>query len=585
MRIRAFSLITILLLSPWPAMAGDPPEAGKRDDAVLAEIEDLEPGDIEVLGFQLDRRQEVRIEALGLEARKGEHKSYRLAAAWILDAESRKVVWDLADTRTVSRRRGLREVDHKVRLDAGTYEVYYATYPSHRSAGDQGWWQSAAHSMARMFGWDDDTDYEEVVGDLRLVVRGEGRAIDGDDLEGVRSGLREGALVALAARSDHLAESRGFVLDQPMELLVYAIGEFTGDGGYDYGWIIDAESREKVWTFTFEGSEQAGAAKKNRVVYDTVSLPAGEYAAYFVTDDSHSPEHWNALPPHDPAFWGITLWLKDQGQQRFARAFEYRHLPDEERVIVELTRMRDSDHRSHGFVLEQPLDVRVYAVGESTGHEMADYGWIMNARTRQKVWSMDYHSTERAGGAKKNRLAGEVMRLEAGSYLVVFVTDDSHSYRDWTAEPPNYPERWGISLFGGKGFDRSMVKEYRHEEDSAVLARIARVKSDSHRRRDFTLDRETEVSVYALGEGTHGEMYDYAWLEDSAGHVVWEMTYTMTCRAGGASKNRLYQGTLELEPGDYVLHYRSDGTHAYRDWNESPPHDPDSWGVQVALIE
>ena len=73
------------------------------------------------------------------------------------------------------------------------------------------------------------------------------------------------------------------MLERPMELLIYAVGEFTGDDGYDYGWIIDAATREKVWAFEREDSKRAGGAKKNRVVYDTVRLPAGKYAAYFVT--------------------------------------------------------------------------------------------------------------------------------------------------------------------------------------------------------------------------------------------------------------------------------------------------------------
>ena len=209
--------------------------------------------------------------------------------------------------------------------------------------------------------------------------------------------------------------------------------------------------------------------------------------------------------------------------------------------------MRDGDHRSRGFTLKGPMDVRVYALGEGTEHGMADYGWIMNARTRQKVWAMEYGRTERAGGAKKNRLADEVIRLEAGSYVVAFVTDGSHSYRDWNSAPPTDPERWGISLFGGEGFDRSMVAEYREDEDPAVLARIARVKSDSHRRREFTLEQSSRVSVYALGEGTGGKMHDYAWIEDADGKVVWEMTYPITGGAGGSSKNRLFQ-TIHLFP-------------------------------------
>ncbi len=580
MQTRSLSLATLLLL---PAVCLVQPAAA--EEAVLAEIDDLEPGDVMVFGFELDRAQEVRLEATGLDARKGSKKSIELAAAWILDAKSREVVWDMGKARPASRRRDLREYDEKLRLGAGAYEVYFATYPSFHSKGDHDWWENAARGVARMFGFDDTADYEAAVGDLRLVVRGDGRRLDAEDLEGSRSSLREEALVAVAAAGDHLAENQGFVLDKPMELLVYAVGELEDDAGFDHGWIIDAGTREKVWTFTWNGSEQAGGATKNRVAYDTVSLPAGEYAAYFVTDGSHSPERWNALPPHDPSFWGLTVWLKDPGQRRFARTFDHRHLPGEEAVIVELTRLRDDDHRTQGFTLSQPTDVRVYALGEGTPHGMADYGWIMNARTRQKVWAMEYESTERAGGGEKNRLADEVIRLEAGSYVVAFVTDDSHSYRDWNSAPPSYPERWGISLFGGEDFDRSTVGEYREDEDPGVLARIARVKSDSHRRREFILEETAEVSVYALGEGTGGKMHDYAWIEDAKGGVVWEMTYPMTGGAGGSSKNRLYQGTLELGAGEYVLHYKSDDSHAYRDWNASPPHDPDAWGVQIAVVE
>ena len=36
-------------------------------------------------------------------------------------------------------------------------------------------------------------------------------------------------------------------------------------------------------------------------------------------------------------------------------------------MIVELTRMRDKDHQTpQGFTLTQPLDVRIYALGEGT---------------------------------------------------------------------------------------------------------------------------------------------------------------------------------------------------------------------------
>ncbi len=580
MKRRAWTFTTALLLATGLSAPRSAPA-----ESVLVEIGSLEPGDLVVRGFELDRAQEVRIEALGFESRQRGHKTLQLAAAWILDGESREVVWNSDDARPVERRRDFVELQERLRLGAGVYEAYYATYPGFRSGAREGWWESAARTVARMFGWNGSADFEDAVGDLRLVVRGAGRALDAEDLEGSRARLREGALVALSARDDRFAESRGFLLERPMELLVYAVGELADDGGYDYGWILDADSRKKVWTFAWDGSEPAGGATKNRVAHAAVSLPAGRYAAFFVTDGSHSPGGWNALPPRDPAFWGLTLWLKDPGQARYAKRWEYRHLPDDDRVIVELTRLRDGDHRSQGFTLSEPMDVRVYAVGEGRERGMADYGWIVDARTRRKVWTMDYARTDHAGGSAKNRVADEVVRLEAGSYLVAFVTDGSHAYRDWNADPPTYPERWGITLFGGEGFDRSKVAEYREEEDPAVLARIARVRSQRHERLRFTLDRDREVAVYALGEGTHGEMYDYAWLEDARGRRIWEMTYSTTDRAGGASKNRLYQGTLELKAGEYVLHYRTDDSHAYREWNAPPPHDAEAWGVRVAALD
>lgn len=260
--------------------------------------------------------------------------------------------------------------------------------------------------------------------------------------------------------------------------------------------------------------------------------------------------------------------MPDPQQRQYARIFEYRHLPGDDKVIVELTRVREDDSRSEGFTLTEPTEVRVYAVGEgSPRYGMSDYGWIVDARTRQRVWMMSYERTGHAGGGKKNRLSDDVIHLEAGSYLVGFVTDDSHSYRHWNTDPPTHPERWGITVFGaGEDFDRSRVAQYRETEDPSVLARIIRVRSDRHRQERFSLDRGVRVYLYAVGEGTHGEMHDYGWLEDSeTGRVIWKMDYPATDGAGGASNNRLYEGTLDLEPGSYTLHYRTDGSHAYRD--------------------
>ena len=59
----------------------------------------------------------------------------------------------------------------------------------------------------------------------------------------------------------------------------------------------------------------------------------------------------------------------------------------------------------------------------------------------------------------------------------------------------------------------------------------------------------------------------------------------MTNRAGSASKNRHFEGTLILDPGRYTVRFRTDGSHSFDDWNAAPPADPKGWGIQVSRAE
>lgn len=571
---RTFFAIALGLLAAPSAFAAE---------AVLAEIGDLEPGKVELRGFHLDHAQEVKIEATGAD------RSWRygeVGGAWILNSVSREVVWDMKDARFRRQGRDLRTYDATVQLGPGVYEVYYATYPR-RGWGDGGggrtWWNSVVRDL---MGWD---DFRDFIGDLGVTVRGDGRQASDADLERSRRRITDAALISLTGLPDGDVESRGFRLDRPTVIEIYAVGEVTDDGGYDYGWILDTATRRKVWTFTRRDSRPAGGADKNRVARTTLELPAGSYAAVFLTDGSHSPNDWNALPPHDPAFWGLTLTVANPDDRSFASTFDYSVKPQGE-VVAELVRVEDDRLEHAGFTLTRPLDVRVYAVGEGSGGEMIDYGWIVDARTRHKVWSMDFKATEHAGGSRKNRLADEVLHLDAGSYLLYFVTDDSHAWDDWNAEAPYAADRWGITLFAagpaGSTFDRSAVRPLAEATgEQGILARLAPVGDRADERTTFTLDRRGRVAIYALGEGSDGEMVDYGWIEDDGGRIVWEMTYRMTDKAGGASKNRLYEGTLVLDPGRYSVRYRTDGSHSFNDWNADPPADPEGWGIQVSRAE
>ncbi|MCZ6917146.1 MAG: hypothetical protein O7I93_10245 [Gemmatimonadetes bacterium] len=254
-----------------------------------------------------------------------------------------------------------------------------------------------------------------------------------------------------------------------------------------------------------------------------------------------------------------------------------------EDVIVAITRVGDDESRVEGFTLTRPLDVRVVALGESTGGEMHDYGAILEATSRRAVWAMEADRTHHAGGGEKNRMVDEMISLEAGDYLVYYISDGSHSFDGWNTGAPSSPELWGITLMGAHGSPaRGAVRPYDDRDNAAVLARIVEVADGQHRVERFTMASAADVRIYAIGEGDQSDMYDYATLEDAAtGDVVWSMTYRQTEHAGGAQKNRLFDGVIRLEAGVYHLVYRTDDSHSFDDWNSAAPHDPFSYGVTV----
>jgi hypothetical protein len=113
------------------------------------------------------------------------------------------------------------------------------------------------------------------------------------------------------------------------------------------------------------------------------------------------------------------------------------------------------------------------------------------------------------------------------------------------------------------------------------VARISEVADDADKAAEFTLTSATSVRVFAQGEGGGGQMFDYGWIEDAAtGKVVWEMKAAETAHAGGAEKNRKFDGALSLPPGRYRLHYKSDDSHSFDNWN-SPPPDINFWGIAL----
>jgi len=569
-------LVTVLAASPLQAQ-----------DQLLTEIRNVYPEELRTDGFILEEAQDVFVEAIGPA---GGQDVAEMGDAWILNARTREVVWTLGTARTEERSRFVREAAEKLSLPAGAYEVYFASYPTW-GGGDR--WDNTnnlgdviRNVMDEIFDRGGRSDLEDVYrrnkDEFHLTVHGTRKGYRESAADRLAAGFRDQAIVSLSGLGSGERVQQGFMLKRPMEIDVYAIGELRRDEAYDYAWILNADTRARVWTMEYRNTEHAGGNEKNRVANEILQLPEGRYVAFFVTDDSHAYRDWNTGPPYDPAFWGLTLLPVDPEMRRFATTFDYESGPPGS-AIVTLRSLGDDAYRAEGFTLKQPLDLRIYALGEGSGGRMHDYGWITDADTHRRVWVMDYDETDHAGGTRKNRQFDGVVHLPAGNYVAHFITDDSHSFEDFNAAPPDEPEAWGLTIAPARPdtFRPEQVAPYNPMDAAGVLAQITRVRDDARERARFTLRKEARVRIYALGEGSGGDMYDYAWIEDEDGDTVWKMTYRNTDHAGGGEKNREVNTVITLPAGDYTVFYRSDDSHSFEEFNTAPPYDPAAWGITI----
>ncbi|MCP4706696.1 MAG: hypothetical protein GY865_19030, partial [candidate division Zixibacteria bacterium] len=374
---------------------------------------DFSRGDLVVDGFELKNKTDISIEAIGAELR---HSDYMFAYGWIIDADTREPVWVMADEDTKRYRRAsaLREFNDDVSLPAGRYEViYYVGESVYFSGGNIiiKDWEDAGNVLESIFGSDDDDtyyfsgdgDYDDIddyVDDLKFSMTApSGSFVKFNPVEFVT----EKAIIDFSKPDDDFYEKKGFTLKKDASLKILATGEYSsGDRVFvDYGWIMNADTREKVWQMDKWNTSWAGGGRKNRYFNDKIDLPAGNYIVSFATDDSHSFGEWNVPPPYDPLHYGLTIYATDEKQRKYFTDFVDDY---SEPTIIAITKVRNNRFEQKGFTLKKETDLHIIALGEfGYDDEFADYGWIEDVSSADIVWEMTEYDTEHAGGGKKNR--------------------------------------------------------------------------------------------------------------------------------------------------------------------------------------
>ena len=361
---------------------------GAQERPVVS-LQDFAAAEVRQQGFSLPRPMRVHVYArgggvhLGWDGRAG---TRLFAAGWILDAASREVVWQM-DGATTRREGDFRIADRYLDLPAGRYEAYFADYGFGERLLFGGWIRNidrrdpaalaqpkGGHSLLGVFG----LSREGAQREWRRRAGWYGLQISVPAAEAAEAGTFpapqrwRNTFLALAADRDDGRWTQAFRLRRPVAVHIYAEGEASGRRMVDTGWIREARTRKVVWEMTAAKARYAGGAEKNRRQVEVLQLPAGDYVAAFATDDSHSPADWNAQPPCDPGLYGLTLSVPADGD---LAAVSLIPEPAPGPVLAELVRVKDDQDLRAPFTLKADQAVRIYAIGERDGDEMADGEW------------------------------------------------------------------------------------------------------------------------------------------------------------------------------------------------------------------
>ncbi|NOU20003.1 MAG: hypothetical protein HOO91_20790 [Bacteroidales bacterium] len=551
----------------------------------------LKPGKVDVKAFVIKSETTLKIEGYGgLFEKLGNDLMFY---GWILDSKSRKIVWNLLEVANdeffLHNDPGRFNFKKDITLPAGQYEVYYAAGRNYNRFGNKEYnfhisdLGDLINMIFNEINYDKEDRYNSVYSSkfsmTVLFPNNDFKEVAWNQKVNEFSG---NALVSVVRAGDNENIKKSFTALKDVKLNIMEIGEQSDDQLYDFTWIVNASTYEKVWPNAETRFKKAGGGSKNKSTFQTITLPKGTYTLYFTSDDSHSYDKWNVLPPYDPQFWGVTIW-PDEADKANVKAIEA-----VDPFVLKLNKAKNNAYLSQGFTLKKDMKIRVLCEGESTGDfDMADYGWIVNSDNHTTVWEFTQRKSQYAGGAEKNRMVNQEIELPKGNYTAYFVTDDSHAYSNWNAAPPLVPELWGLSILVDADKESFVLNNAQaNTSDNNVIAQITKVRDDEKMSKSFTLDKAAKVRIYAIGEGVDGDMVDYGWIKNrTTDKVVWEMTYRTSEKAGGAEKNRMYDGTILLPAGEYTVYFETDGSHSYHDWNDTPPYDQDHYGITISKIE
>ena len=218
-----------------------------------------------------------------------------------------------------------------------------------------------------------------------------------------------------------------------------------------------------------------------------------------------------------------------------------------------------------GFTLHTDKSVRIESVGGGgdkvvlrTKNNFVDpqnmfaYAWILDASTRELVWRMTPNNTESDWwGEKYNRKFAGKVALQKGEYEIYFsanrplflemeggyfnlkkLWERVFGDEDWWDENSN---QWYVTLSDvDEVFDEEAVNKYQRAQKNSAIISLTGLRDSEESKKGFSLKQKATLRIYAIGEGSDGEMYDFAYIIDANSRErKWSMNESETEPAGG----------------------------------------------------
>lgn len=554
-RVQIVALITLVGLVIF-SQTRDPDSV---DGAVR--LDHIDSDELSARTFTLGSATSVIVTSSAARGEGDRYESY----GWIVDRTSRQVVYHPSEATARSENRGVVQFSDTLRLEAGTYDVFYTPFGNDENSG------GGFLSFSSENRWRSSRDDWFV-----QVVRADGQALDGDRWR-YRDARPSGDDVLW---SSHSSENEMVVQVTRPDTLVIDVVTAEMDRRGDEVRLSRLPDDTEVWSLADASPTPGGGSKRYTSAHTRLPLSPGFYRlrnGIYISD----PTGWQANPPLDVGSYGVTLRTVGGGIRPFS-AWSDDALP-----TVAITRPGNDESIRQPFTVARPVDVIVYAMGEvRSNSQRFDYAWIHDVDSGRKIWEMNRSDSRPAGGHSSLRVAEEVLRLKAGRYELVWRSDDSRSFADdfLNDDAPDNPERWGAYVFAP--FDSTAISTaaIAAPVQRTPLASVLEVGNDRDQTAVLQLDRETEVSVEALLEAdSDGRWYDTATLTHVGdGKEVWSVERVDPEPDVSSDDYAWGRSVLTLAPGTYTLRVVTDARRAFGDWDsDGPPSRPEAYGMAI----